>query len=54
MKLSRHANEDVCEMDVTEIEAVTENLVMEIYDVVWNLLDLADMADMDLEAPPVG
>ena len=50
LKLSRDGNEDVGEMDVTEIEAVTENLAMEIYDVLWTLLDLADMADVDLGA----
>jgi NTP pyrophosphatase (non-canonical NTP hydrolase) len=33
----------------TDVEATVEALGMEIYDVVWNLLDLADMAGVDLE-----
>lgn len=37
-------------MNAAEIEAVTENLGTEIYDVIWNLLDLAEMAGVDLEA----
>ncbi len=49
LRLSRDGNEDVSEMSAAEIEAVTENLGMEIYDVIWNLLDLAEMAGVDLE-----
>jgi NTP pyrophosphatase (non-canonical NTP hydrolase) len=41
LKLSRTEGADV--------EATVEALGMEIYDVVWNLLDLADMAGVDLE-----
>jgi NTP pyrophosphatase (non-canonical NTP hydrolase) len=41
LKLSRAEEADV--------EATVEALGMEIYDVVWNLLDLADMAGVDLE-----
>jgi NTP pyrophosphatase (non-canonical NTP hydrolase) len=41
LKLSRGGNESVGKM-----EAVVEELGMEIYDVVWNLLDLAGV---DLE-----
>ena len=36
-------------MDAAETEAVVESLGMEIYDVIWNLLDLAEMAGVDLE-----
>lgn len=32
-----------------EVEAARENLGMEIYDVIWNLLDLAEMVGVDLE-----
>ncbi len=49
LRLSRDGNEDVGEMNAAEIETVTENLGMEIYDVIWNLLDLAEMAGVDLE-----
>jgi NTP pyrophosphatase (non-canonical NTP hydrolase) len=31
------------------LETVRENLGMEIYDVIWNLLDLAELAGVDLE-----
>ena len=31
-------------------EAVKERLGMEIYDVIWNLCDLANLAEIDLEA----
>ncbi len=43
---------EVLELSRTEgadVEATVEALGMEIYDVVWNLLDLADMAGVDLE-----
>ena len=49
LKLSRDGNGDVGKMDAAEAEAVVEALGMEIYDVVWNLLDLADMTGADLE-----
>ncbi|MGI9049599.1 MAG: hypothetical protein ACR2GU_09570 [Rubrobacteraceae bacterium] len=49
LKLSRNGNRDVGEMDPVEIEGVRENLGIEIYDVVWNLCDLADLAGVDLE-----
>ncbi len=48
LKLSRA--KDVGKMDEAEREATVKALGMEIYDVVWNLLDLADMAGVDLEA----
>ena len=32
-----------------DTEALKRNLGMEIYDVVWNLCDLANMLDIDLE-----
>lgn len=50
LKLSRDGNGDVGKMSAGEVAAVKERLGMEIYDVVWNLLDLAEMADVDLEA----
>lgn len=50
LKLSRDGNRDVGRMDAAEREAVVEALGMEIYDAVWNLLDLADMAGVDVEA----
>jgi NTP pyrophosphatase (non-canonical NTP hydrolase) len=49
LRLSRDGNADVRKMDDAEIEAVRENLGMEIYDVIWNLLDLAELAGVDLE-----
>lgn len=49
LKLSRDGNEDVGKMSTAEIETVTEKLGMEIYDVMWNLCDLADLAGVDLE-----
>jgi NTP pyrophosphatase (non-canonical NTP hydrolase) len=50
LKLSRDGNRDVGEMDARERDAVVEALGMEIYDVMWNLLDLAEMAGVDVEA----
>src|SRR5215203_6178522 len=41
---------EVGEMDARERAAVVEMLGMEIYDAVWNLLDLAEMAGVDVEA----
>lgn len=49
LKLSRDGNRDVGKMNAAETETVLDNLGMEIYDVLWNLLDLADMAGVDLE-----
>lgn len=49
LRLSRDGNEDAGKMDAAEVGAVAENLGMEIYDVIWNLLDLVDMAGVDLE-----
>jgi NTP pyrophosphatase (non-canonical NTP hydrolase) len=49
LKLSRDGNADVSEVGTAEEEAVVESLGMEIYDVLWNLLDLADMAGVNLE-----
>ena len=49
LKLSRDGNHDVGKMDSTETEVVVENVGMEIYDVVWNLLDLAEILGVDLE-----
>jgi NTP pyrophosphatase (non-canonical NTP hydrolase) len=36
-------------LSAAELETVRENLGMEIYDVIWNLLDLAELAGVDLE-----
>lgn len=49
LKLSRDGNWDVGKINAAETEIVLDNLGMEIYDVLWNLLDLADMAGVDLE-----
>jgi NTP pyrophosphatase (non-canonical NTP hydrolase) len=49
LRLSRDGNGDVGKMDAASAEAVVESLGMEIYDVIWNLLDLAEMAGVDLE-----
>ncbi len=50
LKLSRDGNADVGTMSAEEVRSVKESLGMEVYDVVWNLLDLADLAGVDLEA----
>ena len=50
LRLSRDGNGDVGTMAAEEVASVRENLGMEIYDVLWNLLDLADLAGVDLEA----
>jgi NTP pyrophosphatase (non-canonical NTP hydrolase) len=47
--LSRDGNADVGNMDAEGAAATRERLGEEIYDVVWNLLDLADLAGVDLE-----
>ena len=49
LKLSRDGNKDVGKMSTIEIESVKENLGMEIYDAMWNLCDLAEMAGVNLE-----
>ena len=49
LRLSRDGSEDVGKMEATETEVVVENLGMEVHDVIWNLLDLADMVGIDLE-----
>ena len=49
LRLSRDGSEDVGKMEAAETKAVVENLGMQIYDVIWNLLDLADMVGIDLE-----
>ncbi len=50
LRLSRDGNEDVGGMEPAQREAVVEDLGMEIYDALWNLLDLAEMAGVeDLE-----
>ena len=49
LRLSRDGNADVGTMETEEARTVRENLGGEIYDVVWNLLDLADLAGVDLE-----
>ncbi len=49
LKLSRDGNRDFGKMSAAELKSVKENLGMEIYDVMWNLCDLAEMAGLDLE-----
>jgi NTP pyrophosphatase (non-canonical NTP hydrolase) len=49
LRLSRDGNADAGKMGAEEAASVRENLGEEIYDVVWNLLDLADLAGVDLE-----
>jgi NTP pyrophosphatase (non-canonical NTP hydrolase) len=50
LKLSKDAKSSNGNMSTGEIQAVKKNLGMEIYDVMWNLVDLADMAGVDLES----
>ena len=47
LKLSRDGSQD--SMSATEAEVVVDNIGMEIYDVVWNFLDLAEIVGADLE-----
>ncbi len=47
--LSRDGNADVGTMDAEGAAATRGRLGDKIYDVVWNLLDLADLAGVDLE-----
>ncbi len=49
LRISRNGNADVGAMDAGGVAAARERLGEEIYDAVWNLLDLADLADVDLE-----
>ena len=49
LRLSRDGNGDVGTMSAEEAASARESLGMEIYDVLWNLLDLADLAGVDLE-----
>lgn len=50
LRISRDGNGDVGRMSAAEARAARERLGMEIYDVVWNLLDLAELAGVeDLE-----
>ncbi len=49
LRLSRDGNTDVGTMDAEQVASVRAKLGMEIYDVLWNLLDLADLAGVDLE-----
>lgn len=49
LKLSRDGNRDVGTMEADEVRAVREDLGMEIYDVLWNLMDLAELAGVDLD-----
>ena len=49
LKLSRDGNADVGTMEAGEVRTVKEDLGMEIYDVLWNLMDLADLAGVDLD-----
>src|SRR3712207_1136557 len=47
LRLSGDGNEDVGGRDPAQREAVVENIGMEIYDALWNLLDLAEMAGVE-------
>ena len=49
LKLSRDGNKDFGKMSAAELQSVRENLGMEIYDVMWNLCDLAETAGVNLE-----
>lgn len=50
LKLSKDAKRATEKMSADEIRHVKKSLGMEIYDVMWNLVDLADMAGVDLES----
>ncbi len=45
LRLSGDGDENVGGMDPAQREAVVENVGMEIYDALWNLLDLAGVED---------
>ena len=49
LRLSRNGNADVGTMDAEGVAAARARLGEEIYDVAWNLLDLADLAGVNLE-----
>ena len=49
LRLSRDGNADVGTIDAEGVAAARERLGEEIYDVAWNLLDLADLAGVNLE-----
>ena len=49
LRLSRNGDAGVGTMGAEGVAATREKLGEEIYDVVWNLLDLADLAGVDLE-----
>lgn len=49
LKLSRDGNGDVGRMSPEERDVVVRALGAEVYDVLWNLLDLADLAGVDVE-----
>lgn len=44
LRISRDDGDDVGKMSAASAESAEEALGMEIYDVIWNLLDLAEMA----------
>ena len=48
LRLSRNGNAEVGTMDAEGVGTVRQRLGEEIYDVVWNLLDLADLAGVNL------
>lgn len=50
LRLSRDGNADIGELGTEELLSVRRRLGEEIYDAVWNLLDLADLAGVDLES----
>ena len=49
LRLSWDGNADVGRLDAEELLSVRRRLGEEIDDGVWNLLDIADLADVDLE-----
>jgi hypothetical protein len=49
LALSRDGNIDIGKISAAERAFVVESLGMEIYDAMWNLCDLADLADVNLE-----
>ena len=49
LRPSRKGNADVGTTEAEGVEAARQRLGEEIYDVGWNLLDLADLAGVDLE-----
>jgi NTP pyrophosphatase (non-canonical NTP hydrolase) len=49
LRLSRDGKADLGTLGAEEAASVREYLGMEIYGVVWNLLDFADLAGVDLD-----